>query len=251
VIPVIKEIFLNAIYFAILLPLVVALARWRRLSAPFSYLAGFVVIAFLLEAIMFYIATFLHTNNLWVVHIYWPIQFLFFSVVYYQVFKSQFYRLLILAMAVVVPVVSVLEAFVIGSLSQFNIYTRTLAGGLLILYALLYFDRVFRELRVKRLERDPIFLVSAGSLLYFSGTILGYVFMNTLVATSMTIALVIFYVRAGLNVIFKVFLALALWYAARQETERQAGAGEEAPSLDSVAASKGSRERQSGQVKRI
>lgn len=199
-----------------------ALTRWRLLVGPYRYLAVYVIIGFVLEAVLYYTSTFLHVNNLWVVHLYVPVQFLFLSAVYYQVLSPKRIRIAILVLSGLVLAVSVLNAFMVGGLLLFNTYASAMASAVLILYALFYFDQVFRELRVKRLERDPVFLLSAGSLLYFSGTILGSVFMNTLLAESMTVAWVIYFINRGLSTVFKIVLALALWLAARQETERPA-----------------------------
>jgi hypothetical protein len=222
------DIFLEISYFAILLPLVVTIGYWHQLVGPYRYLAVYVLIAFVLEAILYCTSTFLHVNNLWVVHIYVPVQFLFLSTVYYQVLSDKNVRVFILVMSGLVLAVSVLESLVVGSLMLFNTYTLASTCAMLILYSLLYLEKVFRELKVKRLEQDPMFLLSAGSLLYFSGTILGDVFMNTLIAESATVTDIIQFINRFLNVIFRICVALALWHAARpraEESIRVADAG--------------------------
>lgn len=220
-------ILLEISYFTILLPLTVVLTRGQQLVGPYRILAVYVLVGFVLEAIMYYTSTFLRVNNLWVVHLYAPLEFFFLSAFYFQVLSSKKDKKSIIVLSGLVLVISVLNAFVIGGLLLNNTYACALASGGLILYALFYFYQIFRELRVRRLERDPVFLLSVGSLLYFSGSISINSIMNALLAESMTVARVFYMIERNLDIIFKICLVLALWQAARQEMkslEADAGA---------------------------
>lgn len=195
------------------------LTRGRQLVGPYRILAVYVLMGFVLEAIMYYTSTFLRVNDLWVVHLYVPVEFFFLSAFYFRVLSSKNDQISIMVLSGLVLVGSLGNAFLIGGLLLNNTYASALASGGLILYALFYFSQIFRELRVKRLERDPVFLLSAGSLLYFSSSILVNSIMNTLLFESMTVAWVFYMIDRNLDIIFKVCLALALWQAARQATE--------------------------------
>jgi hypothetical protein len=201
----------------VLVPLALALWRWPRLGAPLRLLAGsllFTELTVLLSHVVtLYWPTWLY--SLW--NAYTVVQTLIFLRLYYLTLHARRIRLLLCR--VVAPafvVFALVDALYLEGPRQVSSYTHVLQSALLIGLALLYFEQLLNELHVVRLEQDPLFLVSTAVVLYFSGTVLVFVFINRLSDPSDYASnQVMNTLDAMVNLIKYGLFALAFWYAGR------------------------------------
>ena len=76
---------------------------------------------------------------------------------------------------------------------------------------LLYFYTVIRELVIIQLEREPLFWISVGLLLYFSGNVFIFVSSNYVIQHSKALSLKLWDIHAVLYMVLYGLYAWALW----------------------------------------
>ncbi|PJJ59148.1 hypothetical protein [Hymenobacter chitinivorans] len=200
----------------VLLPLGLAFWRWPRLPTALRMMASFLVFTEIIMLVSSLQELYWPAwgNSIW--HFFTLVQTLVFLRIYYLTLTSPTIRRLLPALAVVFTGFALLDSLYLEGLHQMNAYTHVLQSALLIGLALLYFEQLLNELHVIRLEQDPLFLVSTAVVLYFSGTVLLYVFVNKLSApTDSASHQVIYTLTAMVNLIQYLLFALAFWYAGR------------------------------------
>ncbi|UOQ74574.1 hypothetical protein [Hymenobacter cellulosilyticus] len=205
----------------VLLPLGLAFWRWPRLPPALRIMTGYLVFT---ETIM--LASSLidlywpaWSSSIW--HLFTLVQTLLFLRIYYLTLTSLKIRRFIPGLALVFTAFALLDSLYLEGLHQMNAYTHVLQSALLIGLALLYFEQLLTELHVIRLEQDPLFLVSSAVVLYFSGTVLLYVFVNKFSSPADYAShQVIYTLNAMVNLIQYLLFALAFWYAGRSLPHR-------------------------------
>ncbi|UOQ55327.1 hypothetical protein [Hymenobacter cellulosivorans] len=198
----------------VLLPLGLGVWRWPRLPTTLRLLTGYLAFTeiVLLTSSLVELYWPVWSISLW--HLFTLVQTLLFLRIYYLTLTSPALRRLLPAVVVAFTAFALLDSLYLEGLHQMNSYTHVLQSALLIGLALLYFEQLLNELRVIRLEQDPLFLVSTAVVLYFSGTVLLYVFVNKLSAPADYAShQVIYTLNSMVNLIQYVLFALAFWYA--------------------------------------
>lgn len=97
------------------------------------------------------------------------------------------------------------------SLVQFNSVQRFAESLLVIGLVLLYFYKIIRELVIIHLEREPMFWVSVGLLLYFSGNVFIFVSSNYALRHSKSLSLRLWDIHELLYMVLYGLYAWALW----------------------------------------
>ncbi|MCB2377678.1 hypothetical protein LGH70_08805 [Hymenobacter sp. BT635] len=214
-----KQLNLLAV-FAFIVPVLVCIRRWPLLSPSSRKL--------ILTALLITLALNLlsetgrrlwNTNIVFLYCITWT-ETLFLGWAYYQAFHMPRARQLLLGAGAVFILVAVAE-LVLNEFSGEQTYTRLTQSMLLVGAALAYFEQILHELRNIRLERDPMFLVSVGVTLYYSGTLMVFVLEDSMQKQHQNSQIWMMYIiQAVLSIIFTVLVAWALHHAARRTEEQ-------------------------------
>lgn len=105
---------------------------------------------------------------------------------------------------------TVLDMFWISGIAQFNSYSTAVEGLILIFFSLTFFYKTLHELKIRYLEREPLFWISTGVLLYFSSSL--FIFLFTNYVNSSTAALFLIWSVHGIfSILLNVFYSTALW----------------------------------------
>lgn len=190
---------------------VVGIVRFRRLPAPLRYLVASIVAALLVEVVSRVLAA-RHQPNLFLAYLDTLLEF---------GLLAGLYRLVLWPWAVSRWLPAVVVAFSLSSLLpylrptdqllQFNIWQR-LAESLLVLgLVLLYFYKIIRELLIVHLTREPLFLVSVGLLVYFSGNVFIFVSSNYVLRHAPELGAKLWAIHALLYMVLNSLYAVALW----------------------------------------
>lgn len=107
-------------------------------------------------------------------------------------------------------VFAIFDAFLWNGLDNFNSFSRPLASFLLLFFALTFLYKTLQELKIKYLEREPLFWISIGVLIYCSGSLFIFLFTNY-VKTSNESLLTIWGIHAIFNIILNLTYVVALW----------------------------------------
>lgn len=92
---------------------------------------------------------------------------------------------------------------------------RPVESVIILSLVLAYFYKTFQELKVKNLRREPLFWVSSGLLLYFSGSLLIFIFANFVLQYSKVFNYQIWIVHSALNALLYSAYTYALWISSK------------------------------------
>ncbi|TGE25473.1 hypothetical protein E5K00_09865 [Hymenobacter aquaticus] len=204
---------------AYLVPIAVCIRRWPHLAPPTRPLILTALgISLLLNVLSEVGRQVWNTNILFIYFITWT-ETLFLGWAYYQALHTPRSRQLLGGAAAVFGLVALAEPLMHGFSGE-QTYTRTAQSILLIGAALAYFEQVLHELRNIRLERDPMFLVSVGVTLYYSGTLMVFVLEDSMQKQHQISQIWIMYIiQAVLSIMLSGLIAWALHHAARRTQE--------------------------------
>ncbi|TGE16765.1 hypothetical protein [Hymenobacter elongatus] len=206
--------------FTYLLPSAIGIWHWHYLSAAQKKVVWFVVVAGTLLNALSEISRVVYHNNLIFVYLITWTETFFLSWAFYTSFHSAATkRRFIWAIIVFIGVALVQTLYFRGPYAS-NIYTRIAQSILLSGGAMVYFEQTLQELRNIHLNRDPMFLISAGVILYFAGTLMVYLLEDSMYAQKQFQQVWIMYsIQFILLIIFNCFLTYALYQARQSKTE--------------------------------
>ena len=167
----------------LLFPLAIAIIRWGLLPRPLRILAvGLACMAVFIAILTVRPLSGADEGMLW--HSYTVVQTLFLGSVYYYDFQVRWQRQAVVAALAGFLVFALLDWLWLERNQPVHAYTHTLQSTLLMSFGLLYFYQLARHMPAIRLENDPFFLVTSGIVMYFSGTVLLYVFVLPFIAAT-------------------------------------------------------------------
>ncbi len=194
---------------SVLLPAIIGLVKFSNLSKILKTLGIFLFIVIPIEGTATYLAL-NNMNNLTLLHGYTIIEFTFLSAMFYQSFDHKSLRKSTLALIVAFSAFAIVNAFFIQGIDQLNSYSRGTECVLIILMSLAYFYEIFKGMKILRLEQHPMFWVTTGALLYFSGNLLLFLFYRSDMWAI---------IHSVLNIILNVCFAIAILKDAKKRNE--------------------------------
>lgn len=202
--------------FATLLPASIALYNRRHADWSQRMIFKLVLLALATELLAYltvFIADYLGIairNNLFLVHISTVISFILISQIYRRELTTLVARKNFNLLIIGFTVYAVLNSIFVEPITQFNDIARTVSGLFIISFTLLYFYKLLQELKVQRLEKEPMFWLSTGLLLYFSASLFIFLFGNY-IRPSVKLSFTFWGIHAIVNILLCVFYAIALW----------------------------------------
>ncbi|MDX5422432.1 MAG: hypothetical protein LPK07_12460 [Hymenobacteraceae bacterium] len=197
--------------YSVALPLLVGFYQLRKkkdilLVKLVLLLAGFAALMELASAYTYYKGL----NNLWLSHLYDPVEYLILASIFFVSFEAKGIRRGIVLSVLLLTAFSLWDSLLGEGLDQMNSYPRVLESAFVVALGMLYFYKVFNDLRILHLDHDPMFLLSGGAILYFAGTVMAYSMFNVALAESYNMARVCLSVGYVLNIFFNLVLVQVL-----------------------------------------
>lgn len=205
-------LLMKASAYSILLPILILLIRVKGLGRHKKLIGALVLVRALTELLSNYIGKILERPNLPLLHIYTFIEFGLLAYIIgstlHPIIRSKQLHWMVGAFTIV----AILNGWIGEGFFHFNAYIRALEGLILISLALLYFYKLLKDLKIQRIEREPVFWVSLGVLLYFSGSLFLFLISNVLnQEATKTLSMTIWGIHSFLNIMLNIILAIALW----------------------------------------
>ncbi|MGB3467946.1 MAG: hypothetical protein WBA74_21855 [Cyclobacteriaceae bacterium] len=155
-------------------------------------------------------------NNLAVFHIYAVIEFMMIMLIYEKAFKVQEHRFSLFRIGIGSMILfAIFNTLFLQSLYQFNSNVITVSALILTLLSLLYFYKLLKEISHISLERQPIFWINVGILIYFSSSLVFFLASNSLAGQSIKIRGIAWGMHAIFNVFHYIAFSIALWVKPR------------------------------------
>ncbi|TXK49110.1 hypothetical protein FVR03_06925 [Pontibacter qinzhouensis] len=202
--------------FSILPPLIYSLVLlWQRQAGRLTWqIFGFSVFIAVVEAAG-WISSYKGLNNLWMSHVYIPLEYAILAYMYLCIFNNKIIKRLIIGSVVLFFLFCALDIVYLESLTIYNSYPRVIESVLMVLLSLLYFYKVFKDIDKADLLTDPYFLLSVGVIVNFAGSSVINSLFNVMLQYPAEIMLMCLAVLNFLNVLFNTTLVLVLRRAPR------------------------------------
>lgn len=203
--------------YTILFAVLIGLAKWKKLvpvQVKIFSLAVFYIATEVLSdkniASGLWIMLWGKENNLPVLHLFTVIQFSLIIWIYQKFLQHYISNTKISLLIGAFAVFGLINAAWIDGIFYLNPHARAIQSIILLGVILFYFTHLLRSMEVKELEKEPLFWISAGMTIYFSGSFLIFLFSNYLLQTN-EVLYSIYGIHSILNVVANVFIAIALW----------------------------------------
>jgi len=158
-----------------------------------------------------FIATYLHQPNLFLLHIYTIVDFILLSLIFKPVLPQLLSRLLLFGY----PLFATINSVFFEQLKTENVLNRTLSALILMFYALSFFTKTLREMKILNLEKEPLFWISIGVLFYNAASFFIFLFSHYLTPIHN-----LWFTYFGIHAIFTILLyicyTIALWVQPKQ-----------------------------------
>lgn len=198
--------------FFVTIPFVLAILRFRVLNGTMKNIAYYVF----LGACVQFIASLVKQkgqNNLWVLHIYTPLEFAIILRFYSFALANFVQKRTFVWAGVVFSILALLSSIFLQDIRTFNTYARSLEGVSVIVMCLLWCYKTLTEMRIQQLGQDPVFWVNTGFLLYFSGGVLLFAFSNYIIGINQVLSMYIWAFHALFSMLLHFLITVALWKA--------------------------------------
>jgi len=200
----------------IVLPLLIAIWKYYRLSTMQRKLFYLIVLFFITELIA-NILWYQKKNNLSVYHFYSIIEFGLIVNIYKDELKKIFPKRFFTTLVIGFTVFAIVNMSYFQGLKTFNSNATTLLGVLVIFLSLSYFYALLKEVKYTSLERNPMFWLNAGFLIYFSSNLLLFFINNSMFTKADEVSYLVWGLHAIVNIVLVIFFIIAIWVNPNQQ----------------------------------
>lgn len=205
----ILELWLNIAFVMSYLPFIVGLVRFRKLTHVQRLIWALAVTMVVNENITYFLRL-RSQDNLWVFHLFIPV----LTYIMFEVFKVKL-TIISQKMMNVVMVIAILFSFlnslVFQDLKSFNSNAIVLSSSLFICLAILYFAQLIINQTIQSPNREPMVWFNSGVLLHYSGTLLLFLFVNSLEQQSTDVMMASWAINIALTILLLILNSVALW----------------------------------------
>lgn len=190
--------------------LISGLIRYKYLKCGIKWIFWFVVFGTVMQLLSRAIIPLLNTN-LPLMHLYVPIKFFLFSMAYRHFLDGFLNKKVIYGIAVVFISYSVINSLFIQSIYLFPNFVRAIGIFILAVYAMLWFLKSLREMKITNLSAEPLVWINTGAIIYFSGSFFIFILSNLFLEHSRVILGYSFRVSTFLINLFYILIAIGFW----------------------------------------
>ena len=202
-----------------LVPMVVAgiigVIRFRRFPTNLRILTGLLWFVIPMNLLGFYIGL-QKGNNLFLMPIYSAVELLLLALVYSFTLQSTAFSRAMPWLAGGFLAYVLYDSLAAPTLLVFRPGQQLVQGLLVLFFVGLYFRKLLNELQVLHLKQEPMFWVSAGLFLYFTGYLLIALFSNALLSYSLSLNKAIWTIHSVLFIVLYVCYCAALWLSPKK-----------------------------------
>jgi hypothetical protein len=203
---------MNYASYSVILPLFVVFLRVRSDQTKEQQLLSILVLtSALIELSAYLLGTHFGIPNLFLLHLLTISELVLLTLIYGTVLgrRSQWAILLLAGIPMLI------NSIFVEQLQGFNVINRSGQALLMITFAILFFAQTLRNMKIKRLEKSPLFWISCGVLIYYAASLFIFIFSKDLVPFK-ALWFVYWGVHAIFSIILNLFYTLALWINPQQ-----------------------------------
>jgi len=204
-----QEVIIHYSSLAVLPPLILVVIHYRKYTPALKALS----IHLLMVAVFTSAAVLLSTmkrNNLPLLHVYTICEFIMISWFYSIVLRDYLPVKLLTWVAVGFTVFALLNSLLLQNWYTFNTIPRSIESLLVILLSLVCYYRMLSEMKIRKMERSPIFWINTGFLFYFSGALFLFMLSNYILPLNHQLNIFIWTIHACFSIMLYLFIFLGL-----------------------------------------
>lgn len=176
-------------FFILYITLIGFIIQRKRLNYALKVTFAYLVVFAIVNTLAMYLRVALGiTNNLFLFHLFTPIEYILVCLIYYRSFEESFYKKGILWSMCGFAIVCLLLSFFVEDWQMNNSYAKIIESLLITVCILLYFRQLLSADKVVNFNNDPLVWVSLGLLTYFIGNLFIEGLFNLLVSRNRTMA---------------------------------------------------------------
>lgn len=191
-------------------PTFYALKRVSNGDREQRILSLLIFISLFFEIAAYILGSILHTNNLFLLHLFTTIELVFFVWLFYRETIVFIPKVVIQIFVGGFVVYALYYATLNDNITSFNTYPRAVEGITVISMVILYFYSLLKSLKIVVLQRVALFWISVGGLIYFSGGLFIFIFSNVILISD-SMSFTIWAIHACLSITLYIFYTIALW----------------------------------------
>jgi len=198
----------------VFLPLIIIILRKKYLTKELKILFLYVIASIGFEIFSITWAKILHIPNHFILNTFALTEGILISSIFQEAFINKKLKKNTFILIIIYTLVSIYLFIMPNGFFKFNSIVNALSCLLIIVWVFVYFYQLLQTLQVIKLYTLPLFWISVGCLLYFSGTLFIFLYSDTILFQKEPILYYqlwnIYYV---LLFVFRVLLAIGLWFS--------------------------------------
>jgi hypothetical protein len=211
---------LNKIIWAfILIPFVVGLVYFKKLTRSHKFLFWFIVVGTLTELTNRTIKQlFIIENNMPLGHFYIALSFIFLALFYWYELENFINKKIIIAVIILYELFCLNNVILFQSHLSYPSIPGAISALLLVTFSILLFANIMKEGKIKVLTDSSLIWINSAVLLYYSGNFFFYTLYNFILSYSREFLTRTLYFFLILNSIFYILIAIGLWKAGKEKS---------------------------------
>jgi len=194
---------------AILLPLIPVALHYKRYTRALKVLSLHLLVVAVFSAVSV-LLWIMKRNNLPVLHLYTIAEFIMISWFYSIVLRRFLPAKLLTGIAVGFTLFALLNSLLLQSWYTFNTIPRSIESLLVISLSLVCYYRMLSEMKIRKMERSPIFWINTGFLFYFSGALFLFMLSNYILPLNHQLNIFIWTIHACFSIMLYLLIFLGL-----------------------------------------
>lgn len=158
-----------------------ALLYYRTYTVPFKILAFFFFISGIFDLALVLLVHFGWSNNAPLIHLFVLVNIVFLGLVYYKTFFSPLVKKFVMVLVPAIVIFSITTSLFIEGIWAFPTISNSAQSVLFILLSLLYFYQLLTRQEFVHIEKQGLFWINAGVLIYFSSNIFLFMLYNRII----------------------------------------------------------------------
>ncbi len=205
--------------FSIIIPFIYLLFKGKIPLTISDKLIYVYIVLTLIRNIASFVTMMLGVYNIYLYNWYNLLSFGIIAALYFQILNNLYFKMLVIAALILLIAIAFIDYRTLLNVrtTEFNRFSFNASGCFTILFILFFLYELIRKLQVKKLTEYPLFWFSSGALLYYSGTIFPYIFIqytfNNLANRDLY-----WIIDAVLSIVLSVFLCFSIRHMKHQKT---------------------------------
>lgn len=196
---------------SVIFPVGISIYRYKRFNTGLKILVFYVFLSGLIDLISGIIIYHFKQSDAELFRAYTLIEFVLLTLYFRTLFNKKITKGLLLSAIIAFGIIDIICTRFLQPGDEFDSYASAIESFFMIFFSLCYFYKIFTEVAIARLEKEPSFWIVAAVLIYFAGNLFLFLCSDNTLVSIRAYFLKYWSIDFILNVIFNILLAIGLW----------------------------------------